>query len=151
MVYKWKYPMAVSAEAAGKELEKMEQKHGHISPEIVLDESREKKAVLHGLFEWDDKKAAEKYRLTQAGGIIRNLVVVLDEQKSQEPVRAYVNVVPEQPARRGEFINIASAMMNESTRELTLEQAKRELKEFEKKYSNLSELADVFAAIRQIA
>lgn len=143
--------MAVSAEAAGKELEKMEQKHGHISPEIVLDESREKKAVLHGLFEWDDKKAAEKYRLTQAGGIIRNLVVVLDEQKSQEPVRAYVNVVPEQPARRGEFINIASAMMNESTRELTLEQAKRELKEFEKKYSNLSELADVFAAIRQIA
>jgi putative cell wall-binding protein len=151
MVYKWKYPMAVSAEAAGKELEKMEQKHGHISPEIVLDESRAKKAVLHGLFEWDDKKAAEKYRLTQAGGIIRNLVVILDEQKSQEPVRAYVNVVPEQPARRGEFINIASAMMNESTRELTLEQAKRELKEFEKKYSNLSELADVFAAIRQIA
>ena len=150
MVYKWKYPMAVSAEAAGKELEKMEQKHGHISPEIVLDESRSKKAVLHGLFEWDDKKAAEKYRLTQAGGIIRNLVVVLDEQKSQEPVRAYVNVVPEQPARRGEFINIASAMMNESTRELTLEQAKRELKEFEKKYSNLSELADVFAAIRHL-
>jgi hypothetical protein len=151
MVYKWKYPLSVPAEKAGAELSRMEQKHGHISPEIVLEESRAKKALLHGLFEWDDTKAAEKYRLSQAGGIIRNLVVIIDEQKNMEPVRAYVNVVPEAPARRGEYINITSALTEETTRETTLEMAKRELKEFEKKYSNLAELAEVFAAIRHIA
>jgi hypothetical protein len=82
--------------------------------------------------------------------LIRNLTVIIDEHQQTEPVRAYVNVVPEAPARRGEFINISSALKDEDTRKVTLESALRELKEFEKKYKNLNELASIFSEIKKL-
>ena len=37
-----------------------------VSPDNLLEESRPAGAVLHGLFEWDDTVAAEKFRAEQA-------------------------------------------------------------------------------------
>lgn len=150
MVYKWRYTMPVPAEKAGAELERLEKKHGHISPQIVLDSSRKENAPLHKCFEWNDTTAAEKYRLTQAGQIINNLVVVLDEYEHHEPVRAFVNVVKNAPARAGEFLHISSAMQEDESREIILANALRELKEFEKKYKELGELAGIFSEIGKL-
>lgn len=150
MVYQWKISQPVSAETAGKEFERLEQKHGHISPELVLDESRNEEAPLHGCFEWDDSIAAEKYRINQAGMLIRNLTVIIDEHEQTEPVRAYINVVPEAPARRGTFVNISSALQDEDMRDITLKAALRELEQFQKKYKNLNELASILSEIKKL-
>lgn len=48
---------------------------------------------------------------------------------------------------QGRYINIADAMTDQETREIVLTRAMRELETFRQKYSDLSELADVFAAI----
>lgn len=150
MVYQWRFSMGIPAETAGVELERIERKHGQISPKLVLDESRKESAPLHKIFEWDDSIAAEKYRLQQAGSIINNLVVVLDEYEHKEPVRAFVNVVANAPARNGEFVSIVSAMQSEEAREAVLQNALRELKEFQKKYKDLGELAGIFAEIGKL-
>jgi cell fate (sporulation/competence/biofilm development) regulator YlbF (YheA/YmcA/DUF963 family) len=150
MVYQWRFTMAVSAETAGKELERVEHKHGKVTPELVLEESRSKKAPLHKIFEWNDSVAAEKYRLTQAGQIINNLVVVLDEYEQHEPVRAFVNVNANAPKKTGEFINIVSAIQQEDTRAIVVANALRELQEFKKKYKQLTELSSVFAEIDKL-
>jgi hypothetical protein len=47
-------------------LNKIYQRDKVIKPEVVLKEARAKDAPLHKYFEWDDKKAAEEYRLIQA-------------------------------------------------------------------------------------
>jgi hypothetical protein len=94
--------------------------------------------------------AAEKYRLSQAGLLIRSLTVIIDEHEQTEPVRAYVNVVPEAPARRDEFINITSALKDSEMRDVTLENALRELKEFEKKYKHLTELSALFSEVDKL-
>ena len=150
MVYKWKFNMGCPAETAGKELERIEAKHGQVTPELVLDESREESAPLHKCFEWNDTIAAERYRLSQAGSIIRNLIVVVEGYENKEPVRAYVNIQTEAPTKTGAFINIKSALSSEDTKEIVLQNAKNELKEFQKKYSNLKELVDIFAAIEKL-
>jgi cell fate (sporulation/competence/biofilm development) regulator YlbF (YheA/YmcA/DUF963 family) len=150
MVYQWRFTMAVSAETAGKELERVEQKHGKVTPELVLEESRSKKAPLHKIFEWNDSVAAEKYRLTQAGQIINNLVVVLDEYEQHEPVRAFVNVNANAQKKTGEFINIVSAIQQEDTRAIVVANALRELQEFKKKYKQLTELSSVFVEIDKL-
>ena len=150
MVFKWKYTMPVSADVAGKELGRIEAERGCVNPQLVLDESREESSPLHKCFEWNDGIAAEKYRLNQAGLIIRNLVVVLDECEHQEPVRAYVNIQKEAPAQTGEFINIVSAMQHTETREVVMANALRELQEFKKKYKSLNELFGVFAEIDKL-
>ena len=97
MVYQWKYnSMPVKAQAAGEFMEEVEREHGAVTPEVILEKSREDGAPLHPCFEWDDGIAAEKYRLKQAGYLIRNLTVVVEKQDSvPQAIRAYVNISPE--------------------------------------------------------
>jgi hypothetical protein len=149
MVYDWKRNMPVKAQAAGEYLEQLEKAHGEITPKLVLDASRSEDALLHPCFEWDDGVAAEKYRETQAGFLIRNLVVKVERDKATpqaapQSVRAFVDV---SVGETGSFITVATAMRVEETRARVLDNALRELQAFQQKYKGLSELADVFSAI----
>ena len=64
-------------------IEKIIEKNGGlITPHILLEESRKPKTPLYNYFEWDDKVAAEHYRLKQARFVLNNIEVV----KVKEPV-----------------------------------------------------------------
>lgn len=148
MVYQWRFAMGVPAQTAGNEFERIERKHGHITPEIVLDESRAEDSALHSCFEWNDEVAAEKYRIQQATHLIVNLTVFSEHTEQKAPVRAFVNVSTE---RKGSFISVSSAMQATKTREVVLKNALRELESFKAKYKNLVEFSELFAAIEKIA
>ena len=77
-----------------RELEEMARELGDkLTPEAVVDRARSANSALHSMFSWDDADAAEKYRLLQARGLIRRVVVHLEPHKPNEPpVRAYLNV-----------------------------------------------------------
>ena len=47
-----------------------------LSPAVVLDAAKNEDSPLHKYFEWDDRKAAHLYRLTQAREIIGLCVLV---------------------------------------------------------------------------
>lgn len=148
MIYSARIPLKVTAQIAGEELERIERERGEITPAIVLEESRHDGAPLHDCFEWDDTIAAEKYRLHQASVIICNVQVAVTSGKKQKVTRAFVNISDKRGVgQQGAYISIATAMRNDDTREIVLKQAIRELKAARKKYSDYSELADVFAAI----
>lgn len=116
---------------------------------MVVDESREEDAPLHPVFEWNDKKAAESYRIVQAGSLIRNVTVKVEEAPRMEPVRAFVNVAPV-GKRKGVFVSIKNAMDDADSREIVLARALAELEKFKEKYKGLRELADVFAEIDRL-
>ena len=145
MVYQWKIPgiIPTDAQTAGNELDRIYQKHGELNPADIVDESRPTSAPLHPCFEWDDAKAAEKYREHQAGNIVRNITVVCDTQEEPQNVRAFVRVQSTyQP------INIVLEDADK-TQEL-LQSALRELKAFRDKYKTLVSLAPVMSAIEQV-
>ena len=145
MVYQWKIPgiIPTDAQTAGNELGRIYQKHGELNPADIVDESRPTFAPLHPCFEWDDAKAAEKYREHQAGNIVRNITVVCDTQEEPQNVRAFVRVQSTyQP------INIVLEDVDK-TQEL-LQSALRELKAFRDKYKTLVSLAPVMSAIEQV-
>ena len=79
MKYKYRkgvhVPATIPASIAADELERIRQKHGRLTSELVVNESRKQSAPLHSYFEWDDRKAAEAYRRKQAGTLIRAVVV----------------------------------------------------------------------------
>ena len=148
MIYKWKYGVPVKASVAGAEMERIEKKHGMVTPKILLDESRRKGAKLHSLFEWDDTIAAENYRLKQAQNIIHNLTIIVEgAQEKPLQVAAFVNV---STGVKGEYINVQNAFTYEETRQIVLDRALRELAEFQRKYKNLEELAHVFESINEL-
>ena len=147
MVYDWKRSMPVTAQAVGEHFEQLENKFGEVTPKIVLDVSRDENALLHSCFEWNNDVTAEKYRETQAGYIIRNLVVkvsVDDVQEEQKSVREFVNIKTEEAST---FMSIVKVMSDDDLRQQMLIAAKRELQSFKQKYAQLNELCDVFHAI----
>ena len=151
MVYQYKVPYArVRAQIAGEELARIEKEKGFLTPEMVVDESREDDAPLHPVFEWNDRKAAERYRIVQAGSLIRNVTVKIDEVPRMEPVRAFVNVAPA-GKRKGVFVSIKSAMDDADSRETVLARALAEFEKVKEKYKDLQELAGIFAEIDRLA
>ena len=151
MVYEWKFRQPVPAQKAGEYLNKLEKENGKLTAQLVLDESRDENALLHPCFEWDDAKAAEGYRLQQAGFIIRNITVKLETSAGKkEPVRAFVNIgEKEQFKNKGEFVTFEIAMQNEEYRQRVLKYALDELKTFRTKYSTYKELSNIFKAIEE--
>ena len=156
MIYQWKHSHPVPAQIAGEEFERIEEKYGSLSPQTVLDESRDTNAVLHPCFEWNDSIAAEKYRLTQAHALIRHITVkvVQEEQKEPTVIRAFVNTAPNPTPRQpfsGTYINVNKALSDIETRRQVLLNAWSELQAFSRKYSNLSELKPIFDVIENLS
>lgn len=144
MTYQWKVPgvIPVDAQTAGEVLERIYSRDGVIDPETVVKESEAPSAPLHNCFEWDNEKAAHKYRITQAQGIIRAIVAV-DETDHTPETRAFVNV-------NREYQPVSVVIRNPEKRDVLLQNALCELRWFERKYQALKELAPVFNAVKEV-
>lgn len=145
MVYQWNPASRIKTDAnvAGKVFEELESTVG-LTAKTLLDASRSEDAPLHNEFEWNDAKAAESYRETQASYIIRSLCIA-PEDEQKEPVRAVFVISGEVGYESTQII-----MQNEEKRTALLDVALKELIAFKKKYAILKELADVFSAIDKL-
>ena len=148
MIYKWKSGARapVSAQVAGEVCEQMSAK-GKLTPKALVDASRPEDAPLHKAFEWDDQKAAERYRESQAAYIIRSIEVKRED--ATEPVRAFFSV-PKEGGTSYQYHSIDTILRSTDSRESLLEAAKRELEAFTRKYDQLVELAEVIEAAERL-
>lgn len=112
----------------------------NITPATVLDRARDEKSELHKCFEWDDSKAAEKYRTIQAGNVIRALYIVhQDDEVAPVRVLSRTSESSYQPTR--------TFLTNHDEYVDLLKRALSELESFKRKYETLSELEQVFEQI----
>ena len=133
----------VSADVAGKVCEKLERK-GKLTAENLVDVSRPENAPLHKEFEWDDTVAGENWRHHQARNLINSLIVIAPETNAE--VRKFFNIIVEDR----KYESIEAILQEADKRHELLKNAINELKAFERKYSTLTELSEVFAAIDAI-
>lgn len=112
----------------------------NITPAEVLNFAKNDKSELHKCFEWNDGIAAEKYRIMQAGNVIRMLYII-PKNEGQHPVRVLSRTSDTvyQPTR--------TFLTNRSEYDGLLKRALSELESFRKKYNTLSELESVFEQI----
>ena len=150
---KWKMPglYPVDANDAHDELESIRMKTGRLDAENVVEESRPETAVLHPCFEWDDSVAAEKYRLQQANGIIRSIIVRQvpvggGEKQEAIEVRAFVHIEKEN------YQPLKIVLADKDLKRDMMRTALRELTSFEEKYRKLELVAldPVFNAIDEV-
>ena len=144
MVYQWKSASRIKADAndAGAMCEQLEKTVG-LTPANLLDANRDENAPLHNEFEWNDAVAAEEYRLSQAGYIIRMLCVRQEEKPGAEPVRAFFRVDNDTKS----YDSISVILQNEDKHKMLLRTAYAELEAFRRKYEQLSELELLFDCI----
>ena len=139
-VYGWKIGsrIAVNAQQAGELFEQLET----VTPESVLEAAKSEDSPIHSAFEWNDTRAAEQYRISQARHLINCLTVTVVESE-KEPIRAYFKVSDDGYEQTKEIMKI------ETKRLSLLEQALSELRCFQRKYAMLKELTGVFAEIEK--
>jgi len=139
-------------EVLAAEMARLEEEHGYLTPEILLESARPKSSVLHPYFTWDQKKAAEEYRLHEASRYIRQIkITVTAHDQAEVKVRQFVHVSAgaqddEEQPRKGIYITIDRAQ-DEGRIDEVIESAKRELRSFLAKYRNLSKLSGVIDLI----
>jgi tRNA A37 N6-isopentenylltransferase MiaA len=96
-------PAGVTAEAAAKEMERVRQETGSLTPKALVDASRPKDAPLHSAFEWSDKKAAEAYRQHQASTLIRAVEVRYETDEAASH-RQWVLAKSEESAEKPSYL-----------------------------------------------
>ena len=114
-----------------------------VRPEEIVDKARDESTELHKCFEWDDTKAAERYRLHQARQIVCHLIVKeVDNAPQKQEVRFFYKTDNTEGYKPVEYI-----MRNENEYQKLLERALSELLAFQKKYSTLKELDGLWDVI----
>ncbi len=147
--YKWKPHFNVagtSAQTIGDHLEKIREKNrGFLTPQQVVKHAKAKKSPLHECFEWEDSIAATAYREDQARYVLRSLVVVINEDTSdQKTVRAFVAVTQNDDSG---YTSLAHAMSDDELRVQVVRRAWNELEAWRRRYEDYDELAKIFAVI----
>jgi hypothetical protein len=153
MVYEWRLgprQFSVEAQTVGETLEQLRIRcNGHLTPRAVVDDAKAPDSPIHPIFEWNDARAAEAHRESQASELMRMIVVRLPEQRGDaEPVRAFVSVRVEQEPF---YTSVQIALGDDGLRQQLLAQATRELVAIRKRYTQLEELADLFVKIDRLA
>lgn len=116
---------------------------GVLRPADVVNAARPEDHPLHKYFEWNDKKAGEAYRRQQARQLITQVRVNVRDGK---PIQAWVNIIADRNTDNEGYHGIVEVLSDEERLQQLKETAAKELEYFERKYSRIEELADVFAA-----
>ena len=113
--------------------------------EQIVEKARDERTELHKCFEWDDRKAAENYRIVQAVKLTSNLVIVRSEEQieRQEPeIRVF-----HKPTSSSGYKPISVIIQNKDEYQELLKRAYAELHAFKVKYSSLQELDYILSLI----
>ena len=137
-------------QSIGQVIEKLKRANGgEVLPKELVDQARDPKNPCHCNFTWSDSKAAEERRLDQARYLLRSVVVVhvKHEVVTTRPTVVCVRYGGQTTEPYQDFISV---MKDPQQRALYLNVAKQELQAFAKKYEQLTELAKVIAAIKEV-
>ena len=118
------------------------------TPEQIVEKATDESTELHKCFEWDDSAAAHKYRLSQAQGIVRCLVLVNEkvEDKELRQTRAIVST----NMRENTYEPVKITIRNVDSYERLKAEALRELEAFRKKYAVIEEIGDIIDELEAI-
>lgn len=65
---------------------------GLITPIAVIEAARDPNSVLHGAFTWDDREAAEKWRIREAQHLIRECRITIQHGDKKIETYAFVGL-----------------------------------------------------------
>lgn len=134
-----------------KELRAIHSRDGVITCEAVLEAARPKSSPLHDYFTWEDSRAAERYRLIEAGRLIATVRIEYTPKKAAQVVYTPA-FIPTGTSSEGkkQYYPVEEISKNDFLREKALADARREMENTRARYSHLVDLlelsTEVFAA-----
>lgn len=151
--WKWKAGsrFRVKAPVAKRELDRIRQSAGELTPATVVDAAADPDNPLHVAFEWDDTLAAQKHREQQARMLMNSIYCVRIEEGDPDATEtvAFLSVSVADEGRM--YLPTTVVMSDVDYRQQALHDALMSLKGWQRRYRHLTELARVFDAIEAVA
>lgn len=110
----------------------------------LVREASSPKSPAHKHFEWDDEKAAHRYRVDQARHYIRSIEVVVESIDS-EPLRAWWPVT-----RTGHYQRVDRVVEDEDLLKALIEQARRDLVVWSRRYEQLRRIGALKGIVDEV-
>lgn len=149
--HKSKALKAIEPEEAVAELERLREENGGlVTPAQMVEAARDPGHLFHGCFEWDDTKAAERYRRDQARHVIRS-VRIYAEGREVAPAYVAVRVKTDDGASRRGYMESREAAQKENLRAQVLRQALKQMLSMRARFQRFAELAGVWQEVEAIA
>ena len=117
------------------------------TPQDIVELAKDKKTELHKCFDWNNKEAAEKWRVHQARLINCNLVVVRVDEETKEKT-TYRVIEHDRETKR--YKPILMTVRNEDEYSKLLKTALDELESFKRRYEKIVELESVIDEIENV-
>ena len=142
--YEWNpdYKLSIDPNTVGGVLEEIEARDGGVTAVAFLEASRPDGSPTHSVFEWNDSKAAESWRLHQSRTTINALRVTYTNSKGED-VKVSAFIKTSEVNTRTVYENIQDALSNEEKKEIVLARIKNELDSFIIRNQHIEELADL--------
>jgi hypothetical protein len=134
------------AQTVGKYLERQFPR-GQVTPEALVKVARSRSCPLHKYFEWDDRKAAQKYRLHQARQILR--AIVIESNDMDIPAYHSVIVVAGNEEHQS-YVALNRCRASPNLWNQVLRAALVEARAWSSRYQAYQELAPIREAIQQV-
>lgn len=126
---------------------------GYVPLEDVVEDAKSPASPLHDFFDWNDTECAQRYRIIQAGQLMRRLKITLvrvgGEVKKVElkTVRAFQSRESQRKLQSGGYEAITDIMSDEDKKKDMIAQVLRELEAYRKRYADLEELSELWTLI----
>lgn len=130
------------------------QKTKGLTPENIINEARNRNSPLHSIFEWDDSKAGEKWRLQQARVFINEIKVIVDSKEYFAFENVSVSVQSpnnsEEVIESREYKPIVEIINNEDLRQQVIRSALNNLSYWEEQNAKYEELSPIISTARKV-
>ena len=130
---------------------KIQQTHGEITDDHIVDAAAAKRHPLHAAFDWDDTSAAREYRRRQAQQLLQCLQIVY-KQRPKKPARAFevTRKSSRSSAKRTIYGTHEDAMKDPVAREQLLADAIRQLMAWRRRFKDLNEFDRLMPVIDEM-
>ena len=144
--------MAISIRSLASDLQVFADAHdGLVRAEEVVEWARERpSSALYNALEWDDTEAAAAYRIAQVRQIIGRVTVLVQGPDTPLKHRVYVSYRDDRIQPGGGYRVMAEVLSDADRRAILLREALDDLMRWQRKYRDLAELADIFAAMDRV-
>jgi len=134
-------------DVVGQELMRItDAQKGYLKPEHVLEKAKSNRNPLHKHFEWSDKIAGHKYRLSQARCLIRCLNII-DDEDDEEERRGFVSITDDDHGKS--YRKVSDILRDSDLQYKVLQEAERDLRNWMHRYEELADICDLVREARE--
>ena len=126
-------PSSMQVEVA---LDELNQAHGPLTPDLVVQAAQDEQSPIHSIFEWDNAKAGHQHRLWQARRLIRSVQI---ERPDGKPMPKYLSIKIEGDRQ---YEEASIVVLDRDKWAVVLEETASALKDLEGRIETLVQLGD---------